>query len=246
VLAAADGTVDNIISDPFAVPGDEPRFNVQLRHPGRAGDYFTAYTNLTGVPSSLVPRAPVSRGQIIGTAGPPPGVPDRNAAMTHFQLNDPSDRTPALSNATAVNPETYFTPSARARLQEIWRTAIYINEWCEPFLGNSRANAFPMSRMWMLKSGDGPAKIEIRCPIDSADAFEYSFLSADGMTLESGRMKIGWNVRPVPPVDFNSSNGSSRLGIYDIVENTLQLVLAPAGVTRPSSFAGEATYTTAK
>ncbi len=244
VLAAADGTVDNIVAEAFSAPGETGRFNLQLRHHAQASDYFTSYSNLVNIPSALVPRANVARGQVIGTAATLPAGAG-SWAMSHFQLNDPTDRTPALSNLGAVNPELYFTAAAQAQLREIWRTSIYINEWCEPFLGNTRANVFPMSRLWTLRSGDGPASIEVRCPTDSVDTFEYTFRWSDGST-DSGRMRLGWNVRPVPSVDFISSSGSNRLGLYDIVEDTLQLALGSTGVNRPTSFAIQATYTSAK
>lgn len=243
VLAAADGTVDNVVAESFSAPGETGRFNLQLRHHAQAGDYFTSYSNLVNIPAALVPRAIVTRGQIIGTAATLSGGAG-SWAMSHFQLNDPTDHTPALSNLSAVNPEAYFTDAAKAQLHEIWRTAIYINEWCEPFLGNTRANVFPMSRLWTLRSGDGPATIEVRCPTD-APTFDYTFRWADGST-DSGGMRIGWNERPLPSVDFTSSSGSSRLGRYDIVEDTLQLALGPIGGSRPASLAVQATYSTAK
>jgi hypothetical protein len=246
VLAAASGTVDNVLPDMLSVAGDVGRYSVQLRTPGPGGDYFIAYTNLVDLAPGIVPRAAVTRGQIIGSAGAVADSSRGAFGMTHFQVSDPSDRTPALSNFGAVNPETYFSSAARAQLAEIWRTAIYINEWCEPFLGNSRANLFPMSRAWTLQSGTGPAAIEIRCPVDSVDAFEYTFRSTEGAELESGRMKIGWNVRPIPPVDFISSTGQSRLGLYDIVETTLELSLAKAGEPRPAAFPATGVYSTAK
>jgi len=244
VLAAADGTVDNIVTEPFSAPGETGRFNLQLRHHALAGDYFTSYSNLVNVPAALVPRANVTRGQTIGTAATLMGGAG-SWAMTHFQLNDPTDHTAALSNLGAVNPELYFTAASQAQLRELWRTATYINEWCEPFLGNKRANVFPMSRVWTRRSGDGPATIEIRCPTDSVDAFEYTFQWPDG-TTDSGKMRLGWNVRPVPSVDFTSSNGSLRLGLYDIVEDRLQLALGAIGVGRPASFATQSTYAATK
>ena len=57
-------------------------------------------------------------------------------------------------------------------------------------------------------------------------------------------MRLGWNVRPVPSVDFTSSNGSVRLGLYDIVEDTLQLALGTVGVARPTSLTTSSIYAT--
>ena len=243
VLAAADGLVDNVIADTLSIPGAADRFSVQLRVSGPSGNYFISYTNLVAVPPGVTPRAAVSRGQVIGTAGTIGNGSGQPFAMTHFQLNDPADTTPALSNTGAVNPESYFTAAARAELDTIWRTAAYINEWCEPFLGNSRANGFPMRRTWTRRSGDGPAGIEVRCPTDGPDVFEYSLLDAGGAAIETGRLRLGWDRRPTT-ADFVASTGTTRLGLYDIVSGSMQLALAAASASRPASFAAATVYAT--
>lgn len=114
---------------------------------------------------------------------------------------------------------------------------------CEPVLGNVCANGFPMRRTWTRQSGDGPAAIEVRCPVDSPGAFEYSLFAASGWVIETGRLRLGWNLRPTT-ADFIPASGPPRLALYDIISGTMQLSLAAAGSPRPASFAGASTYTT--
>ena len=58
-------------------------------------------------------------------------------------------------------------------------------------------------------------------------------------------MSVGWSARPTT-VDFTSSAGSRRLGLYDIVSETMRLSLGAPGAGRPPSFAGASTYSTQK
>ena len=122
--------------------------------------------------------------------------------------------------------------------------AAYVSEWCEPFLDNDRAALFPKSRLWTITSGSTPVKIVAGCPTEFG-ATEYSFVGADGATTETGAMLVGWSARPAT-IDFTSSTGVRRLGLYDIVSDTMRLVVGAPGASRPTSFAGASVYSTQK
>lgn len=224
VLAAADGVVDNRIPDAH----DPSRFSVQLRHHRNVGDFFTDYTNLVSIPSGVVPGARITRGQSLGLAGT---FTNGASGMTHFQVLDPTSNPPSRS------PAFYMTESARGRMAEIWRSASYMQEWCEPFLSNLPAAGFPMTRTWNLQTGSSATRIVVSCASDGAET-QYKLVAADGSTIETGTLKSGWWVRPTTTVDLVPATGPSRLGLYDIVDGTLQLVLGAPGEPRPSSLDG--------
>ena len=227
ILAAADGVVDSVASDP--APG---RRNVGLRHAASGGDYFSFYSNLE-VSSAMVVGLRVTRGQPIGIAGTL-GLGASAFAMTHFQVGDPAVR-------DIPSPATYFTPAARLELDEIWQRSAYVNEWCEPFLTNSRAATFPMTRVYTLRSGDLPARLVIGCPSDAPD-FTYSFFTADGTLVESGKLVSNWSARPTTAAFIASV--ATRQAAWDIVDGTLRLALAARGVVSPPSLAGASVYET--
>ena len=157
--------------------------------------------------------------------------------MIHFQLGDPTHHENGMIIASPAN---YVSASARALLDDIWRTAAYRAEPCEPFLTNSRAHSFPIARTWTRQSGSGPATIEITCVSDTDVTF---VMSSEGGAVESGTMAIGWSGRPTT-ADFRPSSGSPRLAIYDIVSETMRLALGGPGASRPTSLDGGAVYTT--
>ena len=173
--------------------------------------------------------ARVTRGQVIGTAGPMSiGTNVSSAAMIHFGLSDPNTNEPNIA-PHAVSPDRFLTPEARAELAVIWQNAAYVSEWCEPFLDNDRQALFPKSRAWTLTSGATPARIVAGCTENGAT--QYSFVDGSGATFETGSMSVGWSARPTT-VDFTSSTGSRRLGLYDIVSETMRLSLGAAGAGR--------------
>jgi hypothetical protein len=231
VLAAADGTVDSVTADAH----DPSRRAVRLKHARDRGVYLTDYSNLLAVPDRLVPGAVVSRGATLGTAG---AFLDGRSAMTHFQLGDPTH----LENGQIIaSPAGYVSASARVFLDDLWKTAAYRAEICEPFLTNSRAHGFPFTRNWTRQSGSGPATIDITCVSDGGDA-SYVLAIGDGQ-IEWGSVVIGWSVRP-PTADFRPSSGASRLAVYDIVSDTMRLALGAPGATRPASLDAASVYAT--
>jgi len=231
VLAAADGVVDSVTADAH----DPARRVVHLKHARDRGSYLTDYSNLIAVPERVSPGAAVARGEVLGVAG---AFADGRSAMTHFQLGDPTH----LENGQIIaSPADYVSASARALLDELWRSAAYRAEICEPFLTNSRAHGFPFARTWTRQSGTGPATIEITCVSDAGDV-TYVMSSGDGQ-VESGTVVVGWSTRPTT-ADFRPSSGSSRLAIYDIVSDTMRLALGGPGAPRPPSLDGAAVYVT--
>ena len=230
VLAATDGVVESLTPDAH----DPLRKVVHLTHLRDRGQYRTDYSNLLAVPDRIVAGAAVVKGEVLGTAGP---FPDGRSAMIHFQLGDPTH----IENGQVIaSPAGYVSASAKALLDDIWRTAAYRAELCEPFLTNSRAHSFPIARTWTRQSGSGPAAIEITCVSD----FEMAYvMTNDGGAAESGSVMLGWSGRPTT-ADFQSSSGSTRLSIYDIVSDTMRLALGGPGAPRPASLDGASVYVT--
>jgi len=230
VLAAADGTVDRVTADAH----DPSRRVVHLKHARDRGLYVTDYSNLVVVPDRLVPGAAVARGETLGTAG---AFVDGRSAMTHFQLGDPTH----LENGQIIaSPANYMSASARALLDELWRTSAYRAEICEPFMTNSRARGFPITRTWTRQSGSGPPTIEFACVSDSD--VTYVMTSEDGQR-DSGTVSVGWSSRPMT-LDFRAPAGSPRLALYDIVSDTMRLALGGPGASRPASLDGAGVYVT--
>jgi hypothetical protein len=231
VLAAADGVVDSVTADAH----DPTRSVVHLKHARDRGQYLTDYGNLVVVPTRIVPGATVTRGETLGTAG---AFVDGRSAMIHFQLGDPTH----LENGMIIaSPASYVSASARALLDDIWRTAAYRAEPCEPFLTNSRAHGFPLARTWTRQSGSGPATIELTCVSDAGDVAYV--MSSDGGGVESGAVTIGWSGRPTT-ADFRASSGATRLAVYDIVSDTMRLAIAAPGAARPATLDAAAVYST--
>ena len=241
MYAVIDATVGNRFPD-INSPGD--RETIQLRYPGVPMDYLMDYTNLMNVPASVQPGTRVTRGQVVGVAGPMGfGAGPFTAAMIHFGVSDPNTNDANIA-PHSVSPDKFMSAEARAQLDVIWQRAAYVSEWCEPFLDNNRAALFPKSRTWTISSGQTAARIVAGCPTEFG-ATEYSFIGVDGTAIETGAMNVGWAARPTT-VDFVSSTGSRRLGLYDIVSDTLRLALGAPGASRPASFNGASVYTTQK
>lgn len=242
VLAAADGSVQNAVPE----PDGGGRFTVRINHSvGGGASYATDYTNLASLAAGIAAGAAVSRGQVIGQAGVQSqtiGTTPVTWAMTHFQMNDFS-RNEGLTNPNAVSAEPFLSGSGRALFDSIWRSAAYQTEWCEPFVTNSRAATFPLARTWTLQSGTLAPILDVRCPSDRSNEYVYSLLAADRSTIEAGTFAVD-PVKKPSTVDFRPSSGGTRLGLWDVVSDTLQLNLGAPGAARPSTLLGAATYTT--
>jgi hypothetical protein len=239
VRAAADGTILNVVADSQSAG----RVTIRIDHAAGSGRYATDYTNVANVLVSA--GATVTRGQPIGTAGTQTqfiGSTQVTWAMTHFQVNDFS-RSEGLTNPNAVSPEAFLTAGGRGVFDAMWRTAAYNTEICEPFPTNSRLQVFPLSRTWTLRSGGLPARLDIRCVAENSVDYEYTMRGADGAVVESGVWRVDTSTRP-QRVDVRPASGTARLGVYDIVSDTLELNLGTPGGSRPSSLSGASTYAT--
>jgi len=245
VLAAADGSVQNALLE----PGGSGRYTVRVMHEvnGRTA-YATDYTNMSSLAPGIASGARVMRGQVIGAAGVQSqiiGTTPVTWAMTHFQVNDFS-LNEGLTNRNAVSPERFLSGGARSLFDALWRSAAYQTEWCEPYVENPRAATFPQDRTWTLQSGITAALVEVTCISASNPQFAYTFRAADRSTIESGSFVVDAAKKPLPTVDFRPTSGASRLGVWDILNESLQLNLGPSGGARPSSLAGASTYTTTR
>ena len=242
VLAAADGTIQNINAD----SNSAGRYTIRIDHAAGAGRYATDYTNVSALGPNITAGVAVSRGQPIGTAGTQTqfiGTSQVTWAMTHFQVNDFS-RNEGLTNPNAVSPEAFLSAAGRGVFNRIWRAAAYRTEWCEPFATNSRLAGFPLSRTWSLSSGSLPARIDVRCASDGAADYEYTFRAADGSEIEAGTIQVNASAKPWPTIETRPASGPGRLGVYDIVSGMMELNLGAPGGARPSSPEGASVYTT--
>lgn len=238
-LVAADGTVSSTFLD-----GDT--YNIRIQHSVGGASYATDYTNIASLGPGIAIGARVTRGQVLGAAAVRSqtiGTTPVTFAMTHFQVND-FTRSEGLTNPNAVSPEPYLSASARTLFETLWRSATYTSEWCEPFFTNSRLATFPVSRSWTLQSGGLAPIIEIRCLSATTNQMTYALLNADRSTIDTGTFSVDANKRPLATVDMTPASGSPRLGVWNILSDTLQVNLGTPGATRPSSLSGASTYTT--
>ena len=242
VRAAADGTIQNAVPD-SNTPG---RFTIRINHSVGGRNYATDYTNVASLAPGISAGAAVTRGQTVGAAGVQTqfiGSSQVTWAMTHFQVND-FTRNEGLTNPNAVSPESFLSASGRGVFDAMWRTASYQTEWCEPLATGSRAASFPMARTWTLHSGSLAAQIDVRCVSDATRDYDYWWRAADQSVTETGTFQVSPTARPLATIDVRLASGALRLGVYDIVGDTMQLSVGAVGAPRPSSLSGASTYTT--
>ena len=242
VLAAADGTVQKVVSDSNAAG----RYSIRTDHAIGQLHYATDYTNVSVLAPGVTPGATIARGTPLGMAGTQTqfiGSSQVTWAMTHFRVNDFS-RNEGLSNPNAVSPEALLSAAGRVAFEAIWRTSAYRTEWCEPFATNSRLAGFPMARTWTLESGSLSAHIDVRCLSENSLDYEYTFRAADGSQRETGSFRLEPSDKPLSRIDAQPVTGAARLGVYDIVDAAMRVNLGEPGAPRPSSLDGAAAYST--
>lgn len=241
VRAAAAGTVQGVIPDPSA-PG---RRIVQIEHVVGTHFYRTVYTNLASVTPEVMPAAPVRSGQALGTAGTVSqtvGTTPITYAMTHFQLDD-FEYYREIPNPNAVTPEPFLATEAKLFFDRIWSTAVSSTELVEPYASNPRDLRFPATRTWTRVSGDGPAGIRFTRASARNPNYDYAILAESGTATETGTVTLGLTARPFPSIDLVSATGR-RVGVYDIVSDTMRLSIANAGGNRPTDLGAASTYRT--
>lgn len=242
VRAAADGVLQSAFSDSF-MPS---RFTVQIQHQG-GGNYRTVYTNVEGpLPAGISANAPIARGQVLGSAGTQTfTLNGRQAtyAMTHFQVDDFS-RNEGSTNPNSINPETLLDPSGRALFETIWRTAAYDVELTEPFTGNARDVTFPITRTWRRESGALAARIDFVRRDPASNAHTYVMYDDAGSVTERGSIAVFTPTGSLSSIDVQPDSGARRLGVIDIVSETMRLDLAAPGASRPRDLSAAAVYRT--
>ena len=240
VRAAEDGVVQSVFTDSFI----NSRSVIQIQHQG-GGNYRTVYTNIESVAAGITANAPVTRGQVLGNAGVISPTTGRGVsyAMTHFQVDDFS-RNEGATNPNAVNPETFLDPAGRAPFDSVWRTAAYNVELTEPFTGNARDVAFPITRTWTRESGASAARIQLIRRDAASNVHTYVMYDAGGAVTERGSIAAFEPTGSQSSIDFQPESGPARLGLIDIVGGTMRLDLAPAGAARPRDLDAASVYRT--
>jgi hypothetical protein len=224
--AAAAGTIQNVIVDPFG------RFTVQVEHIVGTHVYRTTYTNLLTLAADIAENEIVRAGQALGSP----------AGTMHFQLDD-FEYFREMSNPNAVSPEPFLTSAAKSLFDALWSRAIFDAELVEPYPTNPRVIAFPLSRTWTKAGGDGPGGLRFsRASAKTAD-YGYALLAESGTVIESGTVRLDTAARPLPAIDLISPT-SLRRGVYDIVSNEMRLSLGVAGAARPSDLNSASVYRT--
>lgn len=240
VRAAADGIVQSVFTDSFI----NSRSVIQIQHQG-GGNYRTVYTNVESVAAGITANAPVTRGQVLGSAGVISPTTGRGVsyAMTHFQVDDFS-RNEGSTNPNSVNPETFLDPAGRTLFDTVWKTAAYDVELTEPFTGNTRDVTFPITRTWTRESGSLAARIDLVRRDASSNVHTYVMYDAAGVVTERGSISAFAPTGSLSSIDFQPQSGALRKGVIDIVGGTMRLDLAAPGAGRPGDLSGASAYRT--
>ncbi len=241
VRAAADGRVQVVM--PI---GATNSYTIQVSHSVGGRSYRTDYVGVQNPTPGLTADTPVHAGDPLGQAGTYTqmiGASLLTYAQIHFQLDDFASNA-GLTNQNAVCPEGFLSIAARSAFDALWRVAAYSAELLEPFACAPRDIQWPLARTWTRQSGDGPAAIEITRTSPRAD-FTYRLLDANGTATETGTARAASWVAPAT-IDLVPVSGSTRYGVYDVLDTTLQLALGAPGASRPSDPASGARYTTAR
>jgi hypothetical protein len=240
VYAAAAGMVQSVMPS-----GSGTGYGIQLQHAVGGKVYRTIYGVATLAPG-VTPGASITVGQALGATEIYTRTIGRTTvtySMTHFQVDDFSSRF-GLTNEHAVPPERFLSTPARAVADRIWRRAVYSQELVEPFLDNSRATQFPMTRVWTRTTGLLAARLEISAGSASPSSYAYTLRDAAGAAIETGSVEIDAVARPVATIDLRSGSGSVRRGLYSIVDFDMTLAYGEPGAARPADLAGASTYRT--
>lgn len=245
VRAAADGTVLSVTADPVAAG----RITVQVEHAAGQHFYRSVYTNLSSMAEDVLVGQGVVQGQVLGVAGSvtvTSGTTLVTYSMTHFQIDDFDFYAGSIPNPNAVSPEFLLNAEGRALFDRIWPLAVFAPELTEPFATNPRAATFPLTRVWKLESGEGPAGISFtRTSARAAGAYQFAILAESGTALEAGTVTLGFTSRPLQTIDLAAPT-SVRLGVYDIVDDRMRLTIGYPGAPRPTDLSSAAIYRTSR
>lgn len=237
--APADGRVLTVVPDPSSAQ----LFTIQIEH--GSSRYRTDYTNLASLAPGIAVGATVQAGQPIATPATITafvGSRQITYAMTHFQTDD-MEHNHGQSNPFAVNPETFLGASGRAVFDALWRTAAYEGELVEPFSGNERDVAFPITRTWTRESGSLAARIELTRHSGEGSDYTYAMSGGDGTTIERGTATVDPRARP-STIDLQPAGGALRRGVWNVVSGEMQIHYGAPGAARPASLADASIYRT--
>ncbi len=256
VRAPADGTIQSVLSDSHT----SGRTTIQIQHGTGSKNYRTNYTNIQS--PAVTVGGTIKAGDPLGLAGSAEGYVGPTKVtyyMTHFQLDDFTTPAPndGRSNPHSVNPEPYLTPDAKILFDSIWAVTAYQQELTEPFTGHPRdkLNPFPIKRTWTLQSqptgANFPSRIEFiyvdpAVDVTPSDYHDYNLYDSGGNVIESGSIQLNPRGTPHTTIDFTPSSGSKRLGVYDILNESLKIDWALSPLSRPINLSNAATYKTQK
>jgi len=238
--APAAGTVSRVFPD----PNGPTLWTLQIEH--GSSRYRTNYTNLASLAPGIAAGAAVTAGQPLGTPATITqfmGPRQVTFAMVHFQFDD-LEQNAGQTNPFATNPESYLSAAGRAAFEGIWRAAAYMGELCEPFPGNPRGVAFPLTRTWTLESGPLAGRIDFTRRDPTLNQYDYVLRDASGAELERGTAQVDPGAKPFATIEMQPAAGPARLGVWDVVGGAMQLAYANPGAPRPGSLAGASTYST--
>jgi hypothetical protein len=125
-----------------------------------------------------------------------------------------------------VSPEPFLSAPAKSLFDRVWSSAIYLQEFVEPFATNPRERTVT-SRTWTRAGGDGPAGIRFT---RRGTLYTYELLAESGTVIEIGAVVLRQAARPAS-IDLVSPT-ATRLGVYDIVSNEMRLAVGSPGAAR--------------
>ncbi len=163
-------------------------------------------------------------------------------AAIHFQFDDFSS-TSGLTNVNAVSPETHLLLEARALFAAMWAKAGYSQELCEPFVTNSRASVYPLTRRWASGAGASVRLLDVTCQISATNPHQFMLDALEDKS--SGALLVNPLAGGLGEIDFNRT-GTVQRGLYRVVNDTLWLQMAAVGAARPGSLSAPAVYVTAQ
>ena len=75
--------------------------------------------------------------------------------------------------------------------------------------------------------------------------YEYALRDGAGTVIEQGTAEVDANTRPAP-IDLRPGAAGIRRGIWNVVDDRLELDYSEAGGQRPQSLGGATTYRTTR